>query len=191
MAQGGRASSAMPLLPGTRASNERIVFVKNVPSYVPSDQIAELFAPYKPLSIKNIYKGSSITTIVVGFGSRSDAVRAQRNTDGKSLGSAVIKVEMYEQRRSLRYIKGQEQANLASSAGEKRKRKKPRKKLAHTSRLSNPFGSRHPMQSREVSLGRALQALSLLKELSAHQPTSKPTMRRHPLQRPSEHRKRQ
>ncbi|KAL6154225.1 hypothetical protein ACJBU6_07503 [Exserohilum turcicum] len=118
MAQGGRASSAMPLLPGTRASNERLVFVKNVPSYVPEDQIAELFAPYKPLSIKNIYKGSSITTIVVGFGSRSDAVRAQRNTDGKSLGSAVIKVEMYEQRRSLRYIKGQEQANLASSAGE-------------------------------------------------------------------------
>lgn len=118
MGRPDRATTAMSLLPGTRASNERLVFVKNVPSYVPEEQIADLFAPYNPISIKNIYKGSSITTIVVGFGSRSDAVRAQRNTDGKSLGSAVIKVEMYEQRRSLRYIRGQEQSNLVSSVAE-------------------------------------------------------------------------
>ncbi|KAJ5063541.1 hypothetical protein J3E74DRAFT_287830 [Bipolaris maydis] len=95
----------MTLLPGTRVSNERLIFVKNVPSYVDDDQVAELFSPYRPVSYKNIYKGSSITTIVVGFRTTGDAARAQRETDGRCLGSAIIKVEMYEQRRSIRYIR--------------------------------------------------------------------------------------
>lgn len=95
----------MTLLSGTRASNDRLVFVKNVPSYVADNQVAELFSPYRPVSYKNIYKGSSITTIVVGFRTMSDAARAQRETDGRCLGSAIIKVEMYEQRRSIRYIR--------------------------------------------------------------------------------------
>jgi RNA recognition motif-containing protein len=102
----------MTLLHGTRVSNERLIFVKNVPSYVPDDQIAELFAPYHPVSFKNIYKGSSITTIVVGFRSTGDAARAQRETDGKPLGSAVIKVEIYEPRRSIRYLREHEQAKI-------------------------------------------------------------------------------
>ncbi|EUC30343.1 hypothetical protein COCCADRAFT_104123 [Bipolaris zeicola 26-R-13] len=95
----------MTLVAGTRVSNERLIFVKNVPSYVADDQVEELFSPYRPVSYKNIYKGSSITTIVVGFRTTSDAARAQRETDGKCLGSAIIRVEMYEQRRSIRYIR--------------------------------------------------------------------------------------
>ncbi|USP79517.1 uncharacterized protein yc1106_06791 [Curvularia clavata] len=108
----------MALLPGSKASNERLVFVKNVPSYVPQEQIAKLFSPYHPISTKNIYKGSSITTIVIGFRSASDAARAQRTTDGKSLGNAVIKVEMYEQRRSIRYLRDHGHTNLPSEADE-------------------------------------------------------------------------
>ncbi|EUC48485.1 hypothetical protein COCMIDRAFT_33971 [Bipolaris oryzae ATCC 44560] len=95
----------MTLHAGTRVPNDRLIFVKNVPSYVADDQVTDLFSPYRPVSYKNIYKGSNITTIVVGFRSTSDAARAQRETDGSCLGNAVIKVEMYEQRRSIRYIR--------------------------------------------------------------------------------------
>lgn len=115
----------MPLLSAAKAPNERLIFVKNVPTYVPEEEIAALFAPYNPISIKNVYKDSSITTIVVAFRSKPDAARAQHETDKTRLGSAEIKVELYEQRRSVRYIRDQGQANRASISPEKEQNEQP------------------------------------------------------------------
>ncbi|RAR02655.1 hypothetical protein DDE83_008510 [Stemphylium lycopersici] len=115
----------MPLFSAAKARNERLIFVKNVPTYVPEEEIAALFAPYNPISIKNVYKDSSITTIVVAFRSKPDAARAQHDIDKTRLGSAEIKVEVYEQRRSLRYIRDQGQANRASINPEKEQKEQP------------------------------------------------------------------
>ena len=94
----------------TRSQNSHLIFVKNVPGDLANEGIPKLFDEYKPLVIKNIYPHSSVTTMVLSFRSRAEAIRAKEGGQDKRLGNAVLRTEMYEDRRSIRFNRGQGQA---------------------------------------------------------------------------------
>jgi hypothetical protein len=101
----------MPLNHGAKAANEHLIFVKNVPGYIGTDAIRGIFEKYNPMSVKNVYPNSNVTTVVVGFRTKAEATRAQEETDQTRLSNVVLKVEMYNQRQSVRYLRDQGQAN--------------------------------------------------------------------------------
>jgi hypothetical protein len=90
--------------PNGPAKDEHLIFVKNVPAYLATEAIPELFARYRPDRIKNVYPKSDITTVVVGFATQENASQAQQETDGMRLESVVLRVEMYSKHRSVRYL---------------------------------------------------------------------------------------
>jgi hypothetical protein len=90
--------------PSGPAKDEHLIFVKNVPAYLATEAIPELFARYRPDRIKNVYPKSDITTVVVGFATQEKASQAQQETDGMRLESVVLRVEMYSKHRSVRYL---------------------------------------------------------------------------------------
>jgi hypothetical protein len=90
--------------PNGPAKDEHLIFVKNVPVYLATEAIPELFARYRPDRIKNVYPKSDITTVVVGFATQENASQAQQETDGMRLESVVLRVEMYSKHRSVRYL---------------------------------------------------------------------------------------
>lgn len=95
----------MPPAYTTKFKDEHHVFVKNVPAELGIAAVPGLFEQYKPTRIKNVYPTSNITTIVVTFGTYEEAEQAQEDIDGIRLENVVLRVEMYDQRRSVRYIK--------------------------------------------------------------------------------------
>jgi hypothetical protein len=106
----------MPLSCSTKAPNEHLIFVKNVPGYLATDEIRSLFAKYNPASVKNVYPNSNVTTVVIGFRTKDQAARAQAGTDQTRLAHVVLKVEMYNQRQSVRYLRDQGQVNRPRGA---------------------------------------------------------------------------
>ena len=94
----------------TRSQNAHLIFVKNVPGDLAHEGIPKLFGEYKPLVIKNIYPNSSVTTMVLSFRSHAEAIRAKEGGQDKRLGNAMLRTEMYEDRRSIRFNRGQGQA---------------------------------------------------------------------------------
>jgi len=93
----------------TRSQNSHLIFVKNVPGDLAEEGIPKLFNEYRPLAIKNIYPYSSVTTMVLSFRSRAEAIRAKEGGHDKRLGNAVLRTEIYEDRRSIRFNRGQAQ----------------------------------------------------------------------------------
>jgi hypothetical protein len=101
----------MPLLDSPKAPDEHLIFVKNVPGYVGTDTIRSMFDKYNPTSVKNVYPNSNVTTVVVGFRTKAEAARAQEETDQTRLEHVVLKVEIYNQRQSVRYLRDHGQPN--------------------------------------------------------------------------------
>ncbi|KAG9187599.1 hypothetical protein G6011_05470 [Alternaria panax] len=95
----------MPLPHVSKAPNEHLIFVKNVPGYLATDEIRILFAKYNPASVKNVYPNSNVTTVVIGFRTKDEAAHAQAGTDQTRLAHVILKVEMYNQRQSVRYLR--------------------------------------------------------------------------------------
>jgi hypothetical protein len=95
----------MPRVQHPNPRDEHLVFVKNVPAYLATATIPELFAQYEPLRIKNVYPSGDITTVVVAFRRYEEAAQAQQKTDGMRLESVVLRVEMYSKHRSLRFLR--------------------------------------------------------------------------------------
>jgi hypothetical protein len=106
----------MPLPRSNKATNEHLIFVKNVPGYLATDEIRSLFAKYNPASLKNVYPNSNVTTVVIGFRTNEEAVRAQAGTDQTRLAHVILKVEMYNQRQSVRYLRDQGQTTRPRGA---------------------------------------------------------------------------
>jgi hypothetical protein len=97
-----------PMMPQTSnlgAKEEHLVFVKNVPADLATATIPDLYARYKPLRVKNVYPKGDITTIVLAFRTFKTASQAQQDTDGLCLDNVVLRVEMYSQHRSIRYLR--------------------------------------------------------------------------------------
>lgn len=92
-----------------KASNEHLVFAKNVPQYM-AGQITQLFNHYKPTSVRNIYPRSDMTTLVFTFGSQFDAECAQRETDLLRIDYVVLKVETYNDKQSVRALRAKRRA---------------------------------------------------------------------------------
>lgn len=92
-----------------KASNEHLVFAKNVPQYM-AGQITQLFNRYKPVGVRNIYPRSDMTTLVFTFGSQFDAERAQRETDLMRIDYVVLKVETYNDKQSVRALRAKRRA---------------------------------------------------------------------------------
>ncbi|KAI0605286.1 hypothetical protein TUN205_10469 [Pyrenophora tritici-repentis] len=93
-----------------KSHNAHLIFVKNVPGHLWAEGIPRLFNEYKPLETKNIFPGNSITTVVLRFSSHAEALRAKEGVHDKRLGNAVLRTEMYEDRRSIRFNRAPEQA---------------------------------------------------------------------------------
>ncbi|CAA9966059.1 hypothetical protein PTMSG1_09418 [Pyrenophora teres f. maculata] len=102
----------------TKSQNAQHIFVKNVPGDLAREGIPRLFHEYKPTAIKNIYPNSSVTTVVLTFRSPTEAIRAKEGGHEKRLGNAVLRTEMYEDRRSIRFNRGQGQAKGKANAKE-------------------------------------------------------------------------
>jgi hypothetical protein len=107
----------MPRTSNTNVRDEHLIFVKNVPADLAKAAIPELFAPYEPERIKNVYPRSDITTVVVGFRTHQEANRAQQDTDGLRLENVVLRVEMYSKHRSVRFLR-EARTNWSSGAEE-------------------------------------------------------------------------
>lgn len=95
----------MPRAHTTKFKDEHHIFVKNVPADLGIAAVPRLFEQYKPTRIKNVYPTSNITTIVVTFATYEEAEQAKEDIDGIRLDNVVLRVEMYDKRRSLRYLK--------------------------------------------------------------------------------------
>jgi hypothetical protein len=87
-----------------KGKEEHLIFVKNVPAYLANRSIPDLYGEYDPVRFKNVYPHSDITTVVIGFRTHEEAVHAQQETDGVRLESVVLRVEMYNKHRSVRYL---------------------------------------------------------------------------------------
>jgi hypothetical protein len=101
----------MPTANNTRRANEHLVFVKNVPGYLAKDTIPKLFVQYNPIGVKNVYPRSSITTVVISFATKREALHAQQETDQMRLDNVILRVEGYNKQQSVRYLRDQGQAN--------------------------------------------------------------------------------
>lgn len=95
----------MPRAHTTKFKDEHHIFVKNVPADLGISAVPNLFEQHKPTRIKNVYPTSNITTIVVTFATYEEAQQAQEEIDGTRLEHVVLRVEMYDKRRSVRYLK--------------------------------------------------------------------------------------
>ena len=95
----------MPRPQHTRAKDEHLIFVKNVPADLATGPILDLYSRYEPLRIKNVYPNSDITTVVVSFRTLDEACYAQEDTDGMRLDNVVLRVEMFSKHRSVRYLR--------------------------------------------------------------------------------------
>lgn len=95
----------MTRVSGSKASNRNLVFVKDVPQYMAKTTIPDVFAKYNPISAKNIYPRGKTTTIVFIFRTRYDASQAQEATDQQKLDGIILRVEMYRQQQSMRYLR--------------------------------------------------------------------------------------
>jgi hypothetical protein len=104
--------------PNGPAKDEHLIFVKNVPAYLATEAVPELFARYRPDRIKNVYPKSDITTVVVGFATQEKASQAQQETDGMRLENVVLRVEMYSKHRSVRYLQEARTKSQPTSAAE-------------------------------------------------------------------------
>ncbi|KAH7069730.1 hypothetical protein BKA63DRAFT_420949 [Paraphoma chrysanthemicola] len=94
-----------------KAKDEHLIFVKNVPTYMTKRAVPDLYAPYQPIRIKNVYPNSDITTVVLGFRTEREANQAQEHTDGFRLENVVLRVESYSKHRSIRHIREERNTN--------------------------------------------------------------------------------
>lgn len=92
----------MPLPLRTKFTNEHLIFLKNVPTYVSKEAISDIYDQYGANGMKSIYPNGPLTTIVVAFHKKQDAVVAQQETDGMKLENVIVRVEMQKSRRSFR-----------------------------------------------------------------------------------------
>ncbi|KAH7074266.1 hypothetical protein FB567DRAFT_553734 [Paraphoma chrysanthemicola] len=99
-----------------KGKDEHLIFVKNVPTYMANRAVPDLYAPYQPIRIKNVYPNSDITTVVLGFQTEREASQAQADTDGYRLENVVLRVESYSKHRSIRHIRGERNASQPMSA---------------------------------------------------------------------------
>ncbi|KAF1911957.1 hypothetical protein BDU57DRAFT_542569 [Ampelomyces quisqualis] len=95
----------MPRAQSTKAKDEHLIFVKNVPADLAIAAIPHLYAQFEPTRIKNVYPNGDITTVVVGFETHEEATQAQQETDGIRLENVVLRVEMYSKHRSVRFLR--------------------------------------------------------------------------------------
>ncbi|KAF1850183.1 uncharacterized protein K460DRAFT_268704, partial [Cucurbitaria berberidis CBS 394.84] len=82
-----------------------LIFVKNIPTYMANRTIPKLYNEYGAFHVKNVYPQASITTAVVSFRTKEEAARAQKETDGMRFLDVILRVEMYEKHRSVRFIR--------------------------------------------------------------------------------------
>jgi hypothetical protein len=95
----------MPRAQNTKAKDEHLIFVKNVPAELAITAIPDLYAQFEPARIKNVYPTSDITTVVVGFETHEEANQAQQETDGMRFENVLLRVEMYNKHRSVRFLR--------------------------------------------------------------------------------------
>jgi hypothetical protein len=88
-----------------KSPNKHLIFVKNVPGYLAKDTIPKLFVKYNPMSVKNVYPNSSITTVVLAFPNAAEAAQAQRETDQMRVHNVILRVEGYNKQLSVRYLR--------------------------------------------------------------------------------------
>lgn len=108
----------MPPTLQPKAAEKHLIFVKNIPTYMARSTIPALYNEYGAFNVKNVYPESSITTAVVSFRTKDEAARAQEETDGMRLNDVILRVEMYERHRSVRFLRGNGQANRPLSVTE-------------------------------------------------------------------------
>jgi hypothetical protein len=101
----------MPRPQHTKAKEEHLIFVKNCPADLATGPLLDLFERYDPIRIKNVYPNSDITTVVVSFPTYDEACYAQEDTDGIRLENVVLRVEMFDKYRSVRYLREERGAN--------------------------------------------------------------------------------
>jgi hypothetical protein len=140
----------MPLPRSTKAPNEHLVFVKNVPGYLATNEIRSVFARYNPASVKNVYPNSNVTTVVIGFRTKDEAARAQAEADQTRLAHVVLKVEMYSQKQSVRYLRDQGQTHRPRGAAHEDKPGYFDEEPVFTP-LPEPHTPRNPTAAREVT----------------------------------------
>ena len=95
----------MPHPRHTKAPSQHLIFVKNVPTYLAKYTIPDIYNGYGALGVKNVYPEGSITTAVVSFRTDKDAVRAQIETDGMRLDNVILRVELFNKQRSVRFLR--------------------------------------------------------------------------------------
>jgi hypothetical protein len=88
-----------------KGKEEHLIFVKNVPADVAITALPKMYEQYDPLRFKNVYPNGDITTLVVGFRTYEEASYAQQETDGMRFENVVLRVEMYSNHRSVRYLR--------------------------------------------------------------------------------------
>jgi hypothetical protein len=101
----------MPRPQHTKAKEEHLIFVKNCPADLATGPLLDLFERYDPIRIKNVYPNSDITTVVVSFPTYDEACYAQEDTDGIRLENVVLRVEMFDKYRSVRYLREERGVN--------------------------------------------------------------------------------
>ncbi len=88
----------------TKCTNENLVFVKNVPQDMAKDTVPRVFVQYGAIECRNLYPNSQVTTLMVGFKTAHIARLAQEATEGMRLEHIILKVEIYNNYRSSRFL---------------------------------------------------------------------------------------
>lgn len=86
-------------MPPPNYHKAQLLFVKNVPQES-TQSIAELYAQYAPLSMKNLFSDGRITTLMFVLPSAETAATAHERTDGLRVDSTIISVERYNAKQS-------------------------------------------------------------------------------------------
>ncbi|KAF1351480.1 hypothetical protein EJ07DRAFT_183866 [Lizonia empirigonia] len=86
-------------MPPPNYHKAQLLFVKNVPQES-TQSIAQLYAQFAPLSMKNLFSDGRITTMMFVLPSAEIAATAHERTDGLRVDSTIISVERYNAKQS-------------------------------------------------------------------------------------------
>jgi hypothetical protein len=92
----------MPPAQKYKGRDEHQLFVKHVPADTAKYALPDLFAPYNPRSVRNLYPDSYDTTVVLSFSTHDEASCAYEDTNGLRIDNTVLYVEMWSEQRTTR-----------------------------------------------------------------------------------------
>jgi hypothetical protein len=95
-------ATTMPPAQKYKGRDEHQLFVKHVPADTAKYALPDLFAPYNPRSVRNLYPDSYDTTVVLSFSTHDEASRAYEDTNGLRIDNTVLHVEMWSEQRTTR-----------------------------------------------------------------------------------------